>query len=38
MSWTSPAGTFDEPGKYLIVCTVVPHFTLAKMYAWVVVR
>ena len=38
MDWDSPAGTFDTPGTYLVICTVVPHFTGAKMYAWVTVR
>jgi hypothetical protein len=38
MSWTSPPGTFDSPGTYLVICAVVPHFVLANMYAWVVVR
>ena len=38
MSWTSPDGTFNTPGKYLVICNVVPHFVGAKMYAWVVVR
>jgi hypothetical protein len=37
-SWTSPAGTFDEPGLYLVICTVVPHFVGADMYAWVRVK
>jgi plastocyanin len=38
MTWTSPPGTFDQPGRYLVICTVVPHFVSAKMYAWVTVR
>jgi hypothetical protein len=38
MSWTSPAGTFDSPGKYLVICVVVPHFAIANMYAWVMVH
>ena len=38
MSWTSPPGTFDAPGTYLVICTVVPHFVGANMYAWVIVR
>lgn len=38
MSWTSSEGTFDEPGTYLVICRVVPHFVDANMYAWVVVR
>ena len=38
LSWTSPAGTFDEPGLYLVICAVVPHFVGANMYAWVRVK
>lgn len=30
--------TFDEPGRYLVICEVLPHFAGAKMYAWVVVK
>jgi plastocyanin len=37
LSWTSPPGTFNSPGTYLVICRVVPHFVGAKMYAWVVV-
>lgn len=29
--------TFPDPGKYLVICSVVPHFQ-AKMYGWVTVR
>ena len=28
---------FDKPGKYLVICTFIPHLDLA-MYGWVVVR
>ncbi len=38
MTWTSPAGTFDTPGTYFVICTVVPHFVSANMYAWVIVK
>jgi plastocyanin len=38
MTYTSPAGTFDTPGRYLVICTFIPHFTQANMYAWVIVR
>jgi plastocyanin len=38
MDWDSPAGTFDAPGTYLVICNVVPHFTISKMYAWVTVK
>ncbi len=34
----APTYTFDEPGRYLIICTVLPHFAQFDMYAWVVVR
>jgi plastocyanin len=30
--------TFDEPGRYLVICAFLPHFAFAKMYGWVVVR
>lgn len=36
--WTTPAGTFDEPGKYLVTCTTFPHFVEADMYGWVIVK
>ncbi len=29
---------FDQPGKYLVICEVLPHFADAKMYAWVDVK
>jgi plastocyanin len=38
MTWTSPPGTFDNPGRYLVICTVLPHFVQANMYAWVIVK
>ena len=37
-TWTSPPGTFDVPGKYLVICVVVPHFVGSNMYAWVTVK
>lgn len=36
--WTTPAGTFDQPGTYLVICTTRPHFVNDKMYGWVVVK
>ena len=27
--------TFEEPGLYLVICDVLPHFVGAKMYAWI---
>ena len=38
MTWTSPPGTFDVPGKYLVICSVVPHVVASNMYAWVTVK
>jgi plastocyanin len=29
--------TFEEPGKYLVICAFLPHFQV-QMYGWVVVR
>jgi hypothetical protein len=36
--WTTPPGTFDQPGTYLVICTTRVHFLLAKMYGWVIVK
>jgi hypothetical protein len=36
--WTTPAGTFDTPGRYLVICTTTPHFVEMNMWGWVVVR
>ena len=36
--WSPPAGTFDEPGRYFILCNVTPHFAFGKMYGWVDVK
>lgn len=36
--WTSPPGTFDQPGTYLVICTTRPHFVNDRMFGWVVVR
>lgn len=30
--------TFEEPGRYLVICTTWVHFTEAKMYGWVIVQ
>lgn len=30
--------TFDEPGRYLVICAVAPHFAAFNMYGWVEVR
>jgi plastocyanin len=36
--WSPPEGTFDEPGVYLVICYVLPHFAGANMYAYINVR
>jgi len=36
--WTTPPGTFDQPGVYLVICTTFVHFQFAKMYGWVIVK
>ena len=38
IEWTTPPGTFDQPGRYLIICTTRVHFLFAKMYGWVIVQ
>jgi plastocyanin len=35
---TSPNYTFSEPGRYLVICTLLPHFVDAQMYGWVIVK
>jgi hypothetical protein len=37
-TFTSPAGTFDEPGAYLVICNFRPHFANFDMYGWVMVH
>jgi hypothetical protein len=37
-SWSPPPGTFDQPGRYLVICTSVPHFVLNRMFGWVIVK
>jgi hypothetical protein len=36
--WTTPPGTFDQPGRYLVICATTVHFVEAHMYAWVIVK
>ena len=36
-TWVTPPGTFDAPGRYLVICTSAPHFVLNRMYGWVIV-
>jgi plastocyanin len=35
---TTPAGTFSEPGRYLVVCTFRPHFRDTNMNGWINVQ
>ena len=37
-TWSTPAGTFDEPGRYLVLCNFAPHFEEFDMYGWVQVK
>ncbi len=37
-SWTTSAGTFDTPGRYLVICNFAPHFVNYDMYGWVIVQ
>ena len=30
--------TFEEPGKYLVLCNITPHFEEAQMWGWVIVN
>ena len=30
--------TFDEPGKYLVICNITPHFEDSQMWGWVIVN
>ncbi|HEX5216009.1 MAG TPA: plastocyanin/azurin family copper-binding protein [Vicinamibacterales bacterium] len=34
---SNPTYTFNTPGRYLVICTFVPHFAVG-MYGWVEVR
>lgn len=36
--WTTPPGTFDQPGTYLVICTTLVHFVESKMYSYVKVK
>ena len=38
LTWTPDAATFAQPGRYLVICTLVFHFVPTKMYGWVEVR
>lgn len=37
-SWTADDDLFEEPGRYLVICTVVGHFVEDHMYGWIVVQ
>jgi hypothetical protein len=37
-TWTTPAGTFDTPGRHLLLCNFAPHFAEFGMYGWVEVK
>ncbi len=30
--------TFNQPGKYLVICNIAPHFEEAQMWGWVHVK
>lgn len=30
--------TFTAPGRYLVICEVLPHFAAGQMYAWIEVK
>lgn len=30
--------SFSQPGKYLVICNLTPHFSFFKMYRWVIVK
>ena len=38
LTWTPDAATFRQPGRYLVICTLVFHFVPTQMYGWVEVR
>lgn len=37
-TWVTPAGTFNQSGRYLVMCNFLPHFVANDMYGWVIVR
>lgn len=37
-TWTTPPGTFNTPGRYLVMCNFLPHFADNDMYGWVIVK
>jgi plastocyanin len=34
----SPSFTFENPGRYLVICNFLPHFEEADMFGWVIVK
>jgi hypothetical protein len=36
--WATPSGTFDEPGRYLVISVCVPFLSFARMHGWVEVQ
>jgi plastocyanin len=42
--WLQPAPgptfsfTFQQPGRYLVICAITRHFVVANMYGWVIVQ
>jgi hypothetical protein len=37
-TWVTPAGTFNQPGRYFVMCNFLPHFVANDMYGWVIVK
>ena len=37
-TWVTPAGTFNQPGRYFVMCNFLPHFVANDMYGWIIVR
>lgn len=35
---TTPSHRFTQPGRYLVICTLLPHFANFQMYGWVIVK
>jgi hypothetical protein len=37
-TWTTPSGTFERLGQYLVISVCVPFLSFARMHGWVEVR
>ena len=37
-TWVTPTGTFNQPGRYFVMCNFLPHFVANDMYGWIIVR